>query len=123
MSAILKCPMITETGRMTLAANITMQIWFKVAPSIRNEEEVQQYGNCVNEMYQLVCETDDKTLYTWWMHFWSIIAVKYPNATLDYIPQFLHDSIDRHQTMLAMFLPVRSRKRRDFYRIFRFLYR
>lgn len=105
-STVLKCPMTKENGTMTLGANTCLCIWYRIIPLIRSEEEARQYSQCLNDMYNIFCDNEDETIYSWWIHFWSIIGLKYPNVALNHVEQFLYDSIDRKQTMLTMLLPV-----------------
>lgn len=106
VSVVLKSPMTLENGGLTLGANVCLCLWFQIATLIQSEEAARQYSQCLRQMYQIVCDTDDQTIYPWWMHFWSIIASKYPDVALDHLDHLLHDSIDRKQSMLTMFMPV-----------------
>ena len=106
-----ECSLTTETGAMTFACIVTLTIWFKTISCIHSEEDARQYESYVDRLYQLVCEEDNTTVHSWWMVFWSIVMTKYPIVAVDHIPQFLHEVMDRKQTVFASFLPVSEHRR------------
>ena len=95
-----------ENGALTLGANVCLCLWYKITTLIQSEEAARQYSQCLKEMYQSVCDTDNSIIYNWWIHFWGVNTTKYPNAALDHLDHLLHDSIDRKQSMLTILLPV-----------------
>jgi hypothetical protein len=99
-------PLTNENGSLTLACNAVLNLWYKSITCIHSEEDARQYEACADRLYQIACEESDKFTHTWWITFWSILVMKYPNLAVDHLPQFLHEVIDRKQTLFVTFLPV-----------------
>lgn len=109
--ASLDYPLTTESGAITLSCNAVLNLWYKAITCIHSEEEARQYEVCSDRMYQMACDEGDTNTHSWWVTFWGVLVMKYPNVAADHIPQFLHEVIDRKQTLFVAFLPVSGRKR------------
>jgi len=81
-------------------------IWFKIIQCIDNEDNARIYEPCVDQLYKLVYDEDVQSVLSWWMTFWSIITLKYPNVAADHVSQFLLEIIDHKKFNLIGLLPV-----------------
>ncbi len=91
---------------MTFEHISALHIWFKVIQSIDNEDNARVYEPCVDQLYKLVYDEDVQSVHSWWMTFWTIITLKYPNVAADHVSQFLLEIIDHKKFNLIGLLPV-----------------
>jgi hypothetical protein len=98
----------TETGQMALPLSVISPIWFKIVPCLQNDDEVYCYRSCLHRIYEIICEEDTsgKIMYPYWLFFWSLVILKYPNTTVEFIPQFLNEIIEHRQDTLISIMPV-----------------
>jgi len=91
---------------MTFAYTTTLYLWYKVIKCINNEDDARSYESCADRLYKLVCDEGAENLHNWWVTFWCIVGIKYPNVAVDHISQFLHEVIDCKQIALTQLLNV-----------------
>jgi hypothetical protein len=91
---------------MTFEQISALHIWFKIIQCIDNEDNARIYEPCVDQLYKLVYDEDVQSVLSWWMAFWSIITLKYPNVAADHVSQFLLEIIDHKKFNLIGLLPV-----------------
>ncbi|CAF4671529.1 unnamed protein product [Rotaria sp. Silwood1] len=103
--AAFNCPFTTENGYMTLSHAISLGLWCRIGLYIQNEDDARPYEPCLDRLYQLVYNEDEQHLHSWWINFWSIIGIKYPNIAVNHTSQFLNEIIDHKQLTLLSILP------------------
>ena len=101
-------PLHTESGAATSEQIAAMTIWFAAVPCIEGEDNARVYEECVNRLFQLIYDEDEKSIHAWWSTFWSFMAVKAPEVAAEHSAQFLYEIIDQKQTTLASLVLVSS---------------
>ncbi|CAM4771267.1 unnamed protein product [Rotaria magnacalcarata] len=115
--AALNHPFMNENGAMTLAQTVSLSLWFKLGVCMHTEDDARPYKTCADRLYQLAFEDEaQQRFYPWWLTFWTIVGIKYPNLALDHISQFLEDIIDRKQfTLLSVVTALYSKRPESFH--------
>ncbi|CAF3691039.1 unnamed protein product [Rotaria socialis] len=115
--AALNHPFMKENGAMTLAHDASLPLWFKLGVCMHTEDDARPYKTCADRLYQLAFEDEaQQQFHPWWLTFWTIVGLKYPNLALDHISQFLEEIIDRKRfTLLSIVTTLYSKRPEPFH--------
>lgn len=99
-------PLNSESGTPTLEYFCVRNLWSGISSIINKESEVRIYFPCLDRMYILIIDDDEKNAKYWWTNFWVFIGMKFPQVVADRLEQILTITIDRKDMTCSSILPV-----------------
>jgi len=104
--AALDRPLYTENGLKTFEYLAIRNLWSKISSIVIKEDDASLYLPCLDRMYTLAHDEDDKDVRYWWVNFWINIGMKLPQLAANRIQQLLIIIIDRKDFTCLSLLPV-----------------
>jgi hypothetical protein len=100
-------PLCTENGLKTFEYFIIKNLWSNISSILIKEDDASLYLTCLDRMYTLAYDEDDKDVRYWWVNFWINVGRKLPQIAADRIQQLLIITIDRKDMTCLSLLPVK----------------
>jgi hypothetical protein len=108
--AALDRPLCTENGLKTFEYSAIRNLWSRISSILIKEDDARLYLTCLDRMYTLATDEDDKDVRYWWVNFWINVGRKLPQIAADRIEQLLIITIDRKDMTCLSLLPVKILK-------------
>jgi hypothetical protein len=104
--AALDRPLCTENGLKTFEYSAIRNLWSNISSILIKEDDASLYLTCLDRMYTLAHDEDDKDVRYWWVNFWINVGRKLPQLAAHRIEQLLIITIDRKDFTCLSLLPV-----------------
>jgi hypothetical protein len=104
--AALDRPLYTENGSYTFEYFAIRNLWSRIGSILIKEDDARLYLTCLDRMYTLAHDENDKNVRYWWVNFWINVGMKLPQIAADRIQKLLIITIDRKDVTCLSLLPV-----------------
>jgi len=104
--AALDRPLCTENGLKTFEYSAIRNLWSNISSILIKEDDASLYLTCLDRMYTLAYDEDDKDVKYWLANFWINVGMKLPHLAVNRIQQLLIITIDHKDFTCLSLLPV-----------------